>query len=78
MFKIDLILPILKGLGMFLKNLFLGLFFIKVGKDKVTLDAFKQEDKNVKKIKIISSNLDSKSRAAKRKLLVDTETGNDN
>lgn len=67
---IDLILPLLKGLGTALKNLFLGFFLIKVGKDKENLQYFEHQEKQIEKSKKLKSNLDSKSRKSKRNILL--------
>lgn len=68
---VNLILPILKGLGKFLKNIFLGHFFMKIGAKKQQLRNYEVEEENLKDVKKISRNVDGMSDAALRQLLYD-------
>jgi hypothetical protein len=49
-----------------IKNVFIAVFFIKVGKDKAELDAYEELEKRVTKHKKTADAVKSKSNATKR------------
>jgi hypothetical protein len=55
------------------KNLFLGFFVVKVGKDKQELNQIKKEQKNVAETKEITDHVESMSDDELRSMLVSTE-----
>jgi len=55
------VLPLLKGLGGVLKDLFLGLFLMRKGAEKQQLKDLKAEEKELKDVKEISNRVDAMS-----------------
>ncbi len=69
---VKLVLPLLKDLGIVLKNLFLGFFLMKAGAEKQQLKDLKKEQKNVEKVKNITNSIDVMSDTELDELLLDT------